>query len=172
MPHPGVLRVQPIGTTDTSVILGDYVPADTVRQVQILTSGKTGLVWLHFLAAILMLLTTISLITPPRWIKGGKGTLANFQRSGILTLCLGFLGWIFLLVAFGTLYGVVTSGRDKFNTIPGIDADWSSSCSMWVSGDERHGGTGRPRPGGARFGCSGTLCFVKFLSHSVLTACP
>lgn len=121
----------PTGVADTGVVLGSTIPEGSVRQIEILSSSKTSLVWFHVIAALALLAATFSLITPPRWINGGKGKIADLQRSGIITLILGAVGFVFAIIAFAMLFTVVTSGRDKFNTIEGIKAGWSSTCSMW-----------------------------------------
>lgn len=125
---------QPTGSELTSgQILGTQPLADTTSVVPIWSSGQTSLQWLHILAAIFALLNVLSLFVPPRWINGGKGKLADFQRSGILTLVLSVISMIFTIVAFACVFTIVLNGKSALNAIEGISAKWPSSAAFWVS---------------------------------------
>lgn len=129
-----IYTTQPTGSDLTSgQILGTQPLADTTSVVPIWTSGQTSLQWLHILAAIFALLNVLSLFVPPRWINGGKGKVADFQRSGILTLVLSVISMIFTIVAFACIFTIVLNGKSALNAIEGISAKWPSSAAFWVS---------------------------------------
>ncbi|KAK9900678.1 hypothetical protein P389DRAFT_166131 [Cystobasidium minutum MCA 4210] len=122
----------PTGQDLTSAqILGTQPYADTTSVVPILSSGQTSLQWLHIITAIFALLNVLSLFVPPRWINGGKGKLADFQRSGILTLVLSGITMILAFVTFACVFSLVVSGKNALNAIEGISANWPSSAAFW-----------------------------------------
>lgn len=118
---------QPINTNDNAILLGQTPQADTISVVPILSSTQTGMQWIHLIAAIFALLTVLSLIVPPRWINGGKGGLANFQRSGIVTLALGAITFVLMLAAFGVIYSTTVSAMHAMRDVDGIDAVWGNA---------------------------------------------
>lgn len=118
---------------DNGLILGTTQPSGTIEHVQIISGSRMGIVWLHVLTALAAVLVVVSLAIPPKWIQGGKSGLANFQRSGILTLIFAGISMIMCFVTFGTYYGLVQTLKKNFNAVPGISANWSGSCIMWVS---------------------------------------
>jgi hypothetical protein len=123
---------QPTGSGNDN-LLGITQPAGTIQQIQVVKSSQTGLAWLHVVTALIALSVVLSLIIPPSWIGGGKSGLAQFQRSGILTLILAGFSFIMCIVTFALYYNMVTTIRDSLNAIPGIRAGWSNSNVMWVS---------------------------------------
>lgn len=122
---------QPI-TSDSDTILGYTQPAGTIQQIQVLSKGQTSLGFLHLVCALFALFCVGSLIVPPRWIHGGKSSLAQLQRSGIITLVLGAIAMVLAFITFILLIIAVQSGKKKLNAVPGITATWSSSFIGWV----------------------------------------
>jgi hypothetical protein len=78
-------------------------------------------------------LTFASYVVPPRWIKGGKGRFADFQRSGILTIILAVISFIMSIVSFAAIFSTVLSAKKALNAIDGINASWPGSAAFWVS---------------------------------------
>ena len=126
--------LQPFGPEVTDgEILGTTPEPDTIRVVPIWSSGQTSIQWLHIITAIFALLTFASYVVPPRWIKGGKGKFADFQRSGILTIILAVISFIMSIVSFAAIFSTVLSAKKALNAIDGINASWPGSAAFWVS---------------------------------------
>lgn len=119
--------------TTSNDILGINQPIGTVQAIKVVSASSTYYGFIHLIAALCLVAATASLIVPPRWISGGKSSLANFQRSGILTLILGAIGFIMTLVAFGCYFTFVSSTKSALNKINGISAGYSNSNVIWVS---------------------------------------
>ena len=123
---------QPTGSNDDNVILGLVPQPDTLAVREIITSGKSTLQIFHIIAAIAALLCVASLIAPAKWFNKGKGTLANFQRSGILTILLGGIAFVMAWIAFAVVLINILGGKSALNDIPGISANWPGSAAHWV----------------------------------------
>ena len=123
---------QPTGSSDDNVILGLIPQPDTLAVREIITSGKSTLQIFHIIAAIAALLCVASLIAPAKWFNKGKGTLANFQRSGILTILLGGIAFVMAWIAFAVVLINILGGKSALNDIPGISANWPGSAAHWV----------------------------------------
>lgn len=122
-------------TTDDNILLGLQRQADTISTVSVV-DGKSFLQIFHILAAIAALLCVISLIAPAKWFNKGKGGMANFQRSGILTLILGGIAFILSIVAFVGVLINILGARSALRGIPGlINVGWTGTATMWVSSD-------------------------------------
>ncbi|KAL7004094.1 hypothetical protein EMMF5_006360 [Cystobasidiomycetes sp. EMM_F5] len=117
--------------TTSNDILGINQPIGTVQAIKVVSASSTYYGFIHLIAALCLVAATASLIVPPRWISGGKSSLANFQRSGILTLILGAIGFIMTLVAFGCYFTFVSSTKSALNKINGISAGYSNSNVIW-----------------------------------------
>ncbi|CAD6564078.1 MAG: hypothetical protein CYPHOPRED_001951 [Cyphobasidiales sp. Tagirdzhanova-0007] len=118
-------------TADSDTILGYTKPAGTIQSIQILSKSQTSIAFLHLVTALIALLCVGSLIVPPRWLHGGKSSLAQVQRSGIISLVLGAIAMVLAFATFVVLIVIVQSGKKKFNAVPGITATWSSSFIGW-----------------------------------------
>lgn len=121
----------PTGSNDDNVILGLVPQPDTLAVREIITSGKSTLQIFHIIAAIAALLCVASLIAPAKWFNKGKGTLANFQRSGILTILLGGIAFVMAWIAFAVVLINILGGKSALNDIPGISANWPGSAAHW-----------------------------------------
>ena len=113
-------------------VLGINQPVGTIQAIKIISSGSTYYGFVHIIAMVCMLLTTASLIVPPRWINGGKGALANFQRSGILTLILGIVGLITTFASFGVYLTFALGVKSAVSKINGLSFGFGPSNSLWV----------------------------------------
>lgn len=88
---------------------------------------------MHIITAIFCILTVLSYVVRPAWIQGGKGKLADFQRSGILTLVLAAIAFVFEIITFACIFTIVVNGKSALNAIDGISASWPGSAAFWVS---------------------------------------
>ena len=120
-------------TTDDNILLGLEPQSDTIRTIEIVT-GKSFLQIFHIIAAIAAIFCVVSLIAPAKWFNKGKGGLANFQRSGILTLILGGIAFVLSVIAFICVFININSAKNTLSGIPGlINVGWTSTATMWVS---------------------------------------
>lgn len=58
--------------------------------------------------------------------------MADFQRSGILTIVMAVISFILSIVTFAAVFTVVLSGKRALNAIEGINASWPGSAAFWV----------------------------------------
>ena len=126
------IRIQPT-TTDDNILLGLQPQSDTIRTVEIVT-GKSFLEIFHILSAVAAILCVVSLIAPAKWFNKGKGGMANFQRSGILTLILAAIAFVLAVIAFVCVLINIMGARSALRGIPGlINVGWTSTATMWAS---------------------------------------
>ncbi|KAL8293216.1 hypothetical protein RQP46_000910 [Phenoliferia psychrophenolica] len=90
--------------------------------IPILASGATSGLWLHVVAAIVTVMTVISLIVPPSYLGTESNVFYRIQKSGMLTIALGVVSFILAFVTFCVDLSIIIPARNRMNAIEGISA--------------------------------------------------
>ncbi|ORY88969.1 SUR7/PalI family-domain-containing protein [Leucosporidium creatinivorum] len=97
--------------------------------ISILTASTTGLVWVHVIAAILSVLTVVSLILPPSYLGSPESRLFAFQKSGLAPVLLAIVSSVLAFIAFILYLVIILPAKNRLNDIDGISA--SVGNALW-----------------------------------------
>ncbi|GAA5920359.1 hypothetical protein JCM1841_005584 [Sporobolomyces salmonicolor] len=105
---------------DDATLLGTN-PADADSAIFIIGPSATSVYWVHVVAAILAILTVLSLVLPPSYLGSEDSRLFALQKSGVVTILLALASLVLTFVAFVCEIAVAVPAAHRLNAIDGIE---------------------------------------------------